>query len=138
MGRRVEHPAQPVPPRGSATQWRSSSHSGSRRHTGFPSWPRTTSATGSTADSYLVTLHVNAPVDEEYGWVTDFADIAEAFRPTLERLDHHYLNEIDGLENPTTEILARWIWREVAPRLPHMSQVSIAETCTSGCVYRGE
>ena len=88
--------------------------------------------------SYQVTLHVDAPVDEEYGWVTDFADIAEAFRPTLDRLDHHYLNEVDGLENPTTEILARWIWREVAPRLSHLSQVSIAETCTSGCVYRGE
>jgi 6-pyruvoyltetrahydropterin/6-carboxytetrahydropterin synthase len=88
--------------------------------------------------SYAVTLHVDAPVDEEYGWVIDFADIEEAFRPTLDRLDHHYLNEIDGLENPTTEILARWIWKEVAPRLPHLSQVAIAETCTSGCVYRGE
>ena len=58
-------------------------------------------------------------------------------QPVLDRLDHYYLNEIPGLENPTSELLARWIWDRVAPSLPELSQVVVHETCTSGCVYRG-
>jgi 6-pyruvoyltetrahydropterin/6-carboxytetrahydropterin synthase len=58
--------------------------------------------------------------------------------PVLDRLDHYYLNEIAGLENPTSEILARWIWERLATSLPELSQVVVRETCTSGCVYRGE
>jgi 6-pyruvoyltetrahydropterin/6-carboxytetrahydropterin synthase len=58
--------------------------------------------------------------------------------PVLGRLDHYYLNEIEGLENPTSEILARWIWEQLADTLPDLSQVVVRETCTSGCVYRGE
>ena len=61
-----------------------------------------------------------------------------AFNPILERLDHYYLNEIQGLENPTSENLARWIWRELEPTLPQLSEVEIRETCTSGCIYRGD
>jgi 6-pyruvoyltetrahydropterin/6-carboxytetrahydropterin synthase len=59
-------------------------------------------------------------------------------QPVLDRLDHYYLNEIPGLENPTSELLARWIWDRVAPSLPELSQVVVNETCTSGCVYRGD
>jgi 6-pyruvoyltetrahydropterin/6-carboxytetrahydropterin synthase len=58
--------------------------------------------------------------------------------PTLDVLDHHYLNEIDGLENPTSEVLAQWIWERLTPALPELSQVIVRETCNSGCVYRGE
>jgi len=87
--------------------------------------------------SFQVALHVRGEVDEELGWCMDFADVAAAFKPVWERLDHHYLNEIDGLENPTSENLARWIWREVAPALPGLSKVVVRETCTSGCVYEG-
>jgi len=58
--------------------------------------------------------------------------------PVLARLDHYYLNEIDGLENPTSEILAQWIWDQLVDTLPDLSQVVVRETCTSGCVYRGE
>lgn len=87
--------------------------------------------------SFRVTLHVEGPVGADSGWVMDFADLTEAFRPTWERLDHHYLNEIPGLENPTSEVLARWIWNELKPGLPGLVQVSVRETCTSGCVYRG-
>ncbi|MFZ8976622.1 MAG: 6-pyruvoyl trahydropterin synthase family protein, partial [Pseudohongiellaceae bacterium] len=53
------------------------------------------------------------------------------------RLDHYYLNEIKGLENPTSENLARWIWDRLQPALPQLSAVEIRETCTSGCIYRG-
>jgi len=59
-------------------------------------------------------------------------------KPLLDRLDHYYLNEIEGLANPTSEVLARWIWERLAPMMPELSQVVVRETCNSGCVYRGE
>jgi 6-pyruvoyltetrahydropterin/6-carboxytetrahydropterin synthase len=58
--------------------------------------------------------------------------------PLLEVLDHYYLNDIEGLENPTSEVLARWIWGRLSDPLPELSQVTVRETCTSGCLYRGE
>ena len=87
--------------------------------------------------SFRVTLFVEAPIDEHAGWVMDFGDIKEAFKPILDRLDHFYLNEIPGLENPTSENLARWIWQRLKPRLPQLSKIIASETCTSGCIYRG-
>jgi len=87
--------------------------------------------------SFKVTLHVRGEVDERLGWFMDFGDLDTAFRPTYEQLDHHYLNEIPGLENPTSENLARWIWERVVPALPGLSKVVVRETCTSGCVYEG-
>ncbi|WP_207061918.1 6-carboxytetrahydropterin synthase QueD [Motiliproteus sp. SC1-56] len=88
--------------------------------------------------SFRVQIHVSGEVDAHTGWIMDFADIKAAFKPIYERLDHHYLNEIEGLENPTSEVLARWIWAELKPSLPQLSQILIQETCTSGCVYRGD
>ncbi|MCY1061264.1 6-carboxytetrahydropterin synthase QueD [Nannocystis sp. SCPEA4] len=88
--------------------------------------------------SFFVEIHVEGPVGERSGWVLDFADIAAAWQPLHALLDHNYLNEIEGLENPTSELLARWIWRRMLPTLPGLSQVVIRETCTSGCIYRGE
>lgn len=87
--------------------------------------------------SFRVELHVNGAVDAHSGWVMDFADVKAAFQPLFERLDHQYLNEIAGLENPTSENLARWIWSELKVSLPQLSKVVIHETCTSGCVYEG-
>ena len=88
--------------------------------------------------SYHVTIFVDGPIGPETGWIMDFADIKTAFSPILDQLDHRFLNDIEGLENSTTEILARWIWSKLKPRLPQLSQVSIRETCTSGCIYRGD
>jgi len=88
--------------------------------------------------SFHVRLVVEGPVAAHTGWVMDFADLTAAFRPVRERLDHRYLNEIAGLENPTSENIACWIWRELAPSLPMLSEVEVRETCTAGCVYRGE
>ena len=76
-------------------------------------------------------------VDDHLGWVMDFADVKAAFEPLFQRLDHHYLNDVPGLENPTSENLARWIWRELEPALPQLSKVVVHETCTSGAVYEG-
>lgn len=87
--------------------------------------------------SYRVTVHFDGDVDADAGWVTDFADIRCAINPVIAQLDHYYLNEIAGLENPTSEVVAMWIWDRVVPVLPQLSQVSVRETCTSGCNYRG-
>lgn len=88
--------------------------------------------------SYRVRIFIEGDPDPRRGWIVDFADIATAFEPLRLRLDHYYLNEIDGLENPTTEALARWIWARLQPALPTLSRVEVGETCTSGCVYRGD
>jgi 6-pyruvoyltetrahydropterin/6-carboxytetrahydropterin synthase len=88
--------------------------------------------------SFRVALHVTGPVEPESGWLMDFAELKEGFTPLYDRLDHHYLNEIEGLENPTSENIARWIWDHLKPVLPQLSQVVVQETCTSGAVYRGE
>ncbi len=86
--------------------------------------------------SFLIRLWLNGEMGTQSGWVMDFADVKKLFSPIHERLDHHYLNDIPGLENPTSENLAIWIWRELKPQLGELSAVEIKETCTSGCVYR--
>ena len=87
--------------------------------------------------SFKIEVHVSGDVDPIAGWVQDFADLAAAFAPLHARLDHHYLNDIEGLENPTSENLAIWIWRELAPSLPGLRKIVVQETCTSGCCYEG-
>ena len=87
--------------------------------------------------SFLIRIEVEGPVGTDSGWVMDFAKIADAFNPILAQLDHYYLNEIPGLENPTSEVLARWIWNKLYPQLTELSTIEIRETCTSGCVYNG-
>jgi 6-pyruvoyltetrahydropterin/6-carboxytetrahydropterin synthase len=88
--------------------------------------------------SFRAEIHVRGEVDARLGWVTDFAEIARAFEPLHKQLDHSFLNEIEGLENPTSEHLARWIWDRLVLALPGLCRVVIRETCTSGCSYAGE
>lgn len=88
--------------------------------------------------SFRVEVHVRGAVGSETGWVMDFAEVKEAFQPLFDQLDHHYLNEVEGLQNPTSENLARWIWQRLRPSLPMLSKVIINETCTSGCTYEGD
>jgi 6-pyruvoyltetrahydropterin/6-carboxytetrahydropterin synthase len=87
--------------------------------------------------SFRVELHVRGPVDPRLGWVMDFAEVKQAFDPLFQRLDHNYLNDVPGLDNPTSENLARWIWRELKPALPLLARVVVHETCTSGASYDG-
>ena len=87
--------------------------------------------------SFRIEIHVAGEPDPQLGWVMDFADIKQAFAPVFDALDHRYLNEIDGLENPTSENLAAWIWSKLKPDLPLLSRVVVHETCTSGCAYSG-
>lgn len=88
--------------------------------------------------SFKIEIYASGEVGEESGWIMDFADIKCAFQPLYDRLDHNYMNEIKGLENPTSENLARWIWENLIADLPELSKVIVRETCTSGCVYKGE
>jgi 6-pyruvoyltetrahydropterin/6-carboxytetrahydropterin synthase len=86
--------------------------------------------------SFRCELHVQGPLDSQ-GWVLDFADLKRAWVPLDAILDHAYLNDVPGLENPTCEVLARWIWERLALSLPGLCAIVVRETCTSGCVYRG-
>jgi 6-pyruvoyltetrahydropterin/6-carboxytetrahydropterin synthase len=88
--------------------------------------------------SFRVEIRLRGTVDEEVGWVRDFADLKTAFEPLFAMLDHSYLNDIEGLDNPTSENIARWIWARLAPELPEMHQITVAETCTAGCSYHGD
>lgn len=103
----------------------------------LPHLPETHKCRRLHGHSFQVEIVVTGDVDPSFGWVMDYADVKAAFKPLWERLDHYYLNEVKGLENPTSENLAIWIWNELKPRLPLLSEVVVAETCTAKCVYRG-
>ena len=87
--------------------------------------------------SFQVEVHVAGTPGLESGWVMDFADIATAWQPIHDALDHRYLNDVEGLENPTSEVLAEWIWDRLTGTLPGLSEIVVEETCTSGCRYTG-
>ncbi|HET7930541.1 MAG TPA: 6-carboxytetrahydropterin synthase QueD [Rhodanobacteraceae bacterium] len=87
--------------------------------------------------SFRVEIHVRGEADPHTGWVMDFADIKAAFAPLFEQLDHHYLNDVAGLDNPTSENLARWIFEQLQPSLPALHKIVVHETCTSGAAYSG-
>ena len=89
--------------------------------------------------SFLVTIRVDGMVDESVGWVVDFALISKAMRPIIDQLDHQYLNEIPGLDNPTSENIAKWIWDHVVTsNIIIPISVSVSETCTTRCEYYGQ
>jgi len=88
--------------------------------------------------SYKVDLTLEGPVDPETGFVIDFFELERVFAPLLARLDHHYLNEIEGLENPTVEVIAMWIWRHTRPALPMLSRVVVHETPDCRAEYDGD
>src|SRR6266704_1948695 len=88
--------------------------------------------------SFNVEIIISGNCDPMLGWVMDYAEISEAFKPIGATLDHFYLNELPGLENPTSENIVVWIWMEVKPRLPLLKEVVVAETFSARCIYRGE
>lgn len=87
--------------------------------------------------SFRGIIYVRGDIDPRTGWIMDFADIKARFEPLYRQLDHNYLNDIEGLENPTSEVLARWIWTRLKPSLPQLARVIVHETCTSGAIYEG-
>lgn len=88
--------------------------------------------------SYRVELILEGPVDPGTGFVADFLAIEAAFKPLLERLDHHYLNDIEGLENSTAENIAVWIWDGIKPDLPLLASVIVFETEDCWAEYTGK
>lgn len=88
--------------------------------------------------SFRVDVIVEGEVPEEKGYLVDYADIKRAIEPVRARLDHYVLNEVEGLENPTSEMIARWVFDRLEPALPILAEVVVHETCTSRCHYRGE
>jgi 6-pyruvoyltetrahydropterin/6-carboxytetrahydropterin synthase len=87
--------------------------------------------------SFRIEVHVSGEPGEDSGWVMDFADLRAAFQPLFDALDHRCLNDIEGLDNPTSEVLAKWVWQRLSPGLPGLSKVVVQETCNAGCVYTG-
>ena len=88
--------------------------------------------------SFRIEVYVCGEVQRPTGWVMDFAEINSKFQPLFEQLDHYCLNQVPGLENPTSENLARWIWQRLKPELPGLSKIIVRETCSAGCIYEGE
>lgn len=87
--------------------------------------------------SFRFSVTVVGPANQQTGFLMDFAEVDDIVRPVLARLDHYYLNEVEGLENPTSEILAAWLWQKIAARLPLITKITVAETCDARIVYRG-
>jgi 6-pyruvoyltetrahydropterin/6-carboxytetrahydropterin synthase len=87
--------------------------------------------------SFKIELAIAGPIDPETGWFIDYQEMFDAWEPLHEQLDHNYLNEVAGLENPTSEILCGWIWERIKPKLPALSKVVVHETCVARCEYTG-
>jgi 6-pyruvoyltetrahydropterin/6-carboxytetrahydropterin synthase len=87
--------------------------------------------------SFRFDVIVEGEVDPAKGYLIDYGDIKTATAPIVKRLDHYYLNEIQGLSNPTSENIAKWLWEQLKPVVPALSSIVVHETCTSTCKYSG-
>ena len=87
--------------------------------------------------SFRIELTVAGPVNEATGWFIDYGELDQAWDPIYQEVDHNFLNEVKGLENPTSENLARWLWERLKKKLPALAAVTVFETCDARCVYRG-
>jgi 6-pyruvoyltetrahydropterin/6-carboxytetrahydropterin synthase len=87
--------------------------------------------------SFKFEIHVAGPVNDKTGWLIDFGELDEVVMPLVGRLDHYYLNEIEGLANPTSEVLAKWLFDRIRPTIPQLVAVTLYETCDARCIYRG-
>ena len=87
--------------------------------------------------SFKIIISVEGQIDEQSGFVTDFQEIEDAFNPINEILDHSYLNDIEGLSNPTSENICIWIWNKIESSIPNICEIEIKETDSTGCKYKG-
>jgi 6-pyruvoyltetrahydropterin/6-carboxytetrahydropterin synthase len=88
--------------------------------------------------SFKFEIHIQGPVDARTGWFIDYGVLDEIVNPLVARLDHYYLNEVEGLENPTSEVLAHWLYHRIREKLPALAAVTVHETCDARCTYWGE
>jgi 6-pyruvoyltetrahydropterin/6-carboxytetrahydropterin synthase len=87
--------------------------------------------------SFRFDVVVSGDVDPKLGYLIDFGEIKKVTDPLIQRLDHYYLNDIEGLSNPTSENLARWLYDRLKPHIPILAAIIVYETCTSACEYGG-
>lgn len=87
--------------------------------------------------TYHLTVFMEGEPNKEFGWIIDFADIKKVIKPIIDSIDHKVLNNIDGLENPTCEEIAIWLWNKIKPELPLLSKIQLNETPTTGVIYEG-
>ena len=104
---------------------------------GLPTFPEGHKCRRLHGHSYRFDVVIEGQVQQDTGYLIDYAEISKAVSPLLAKLDHFYLNQVEGLSNPTSENLARWIWDRLKPKLPMLVAVVLHETCTSACEYRG-
>ncbi len=104
----------------------------------LPNVPPTHKCARMHGHTYKVRITLEGPLDPVLGWVQDFADIKKVWKPLEEQLDHNLLNDIPGLENPTAEWIAVWIWEKLASALPQLHRIDVFETPTSGVSYFGK
>lgn len=88
--------------------------------------------------TFRIQVYIQGSIDTQSGWIMDFASLDEQLQALRLEIDHRVLNDIPGLENPTTELLARWLWQRLQPGLPGLSRIVLSENPHSGCVYSGE
>lgn len=87
--------------------------------------------------SFKIILTLKGEVDVKWGWVMDYHEITKVMDPILKELDHRLLNEVHGLENPTSELLAKWIFDRVIKEIKILTEVNISETPNTECIFRG-
>ncbi|HZX57202.1 MAG TPA: 6-carboxytetrahydropterin synthase QueD [Mucilaginibacter sp.] len=87
--------------------------------------------------TYRLTVFIDGKLLEPEGWVIDYGDLKANLKPVIDLLDHHCLNEVPGLENPTSEVLAVWLWNKIKPVLPGLIKIELNETASSGVIYEG-
>ena len=104
----------------------------------IPNLPKTHPCHHIHGHSFKIIISVKGPVNKQNGFVTDFQDIDDAFSPFKKELDHSYLNDIEGLQNPTSENICIWIWDKIQSSLPNIYKIEIKETDSTGCIYKGE
>ena len=86
--------------------------------------------------SFKVRISVDGPINE-MGWVMDFSELKEICSPHINELDHSFLNDVVGLDNPTSENIAIWLWEKISKDLQGLYSIEVKETCNSGCLYFG-
>jgi 6-pyruvoyltetrahydropterin/6-carboxytetrahydropterin synthase len=104
----------------------------------LPSFPEGHKCRRLHGHSFRFDVVVEGEVPPEKGYLVDYGDIKKVTDPIVARLDHYYLNDIEGLQNPTSENISKWLWDALKPLLPLLSAIIVHETCTSTCHYAGK
>jgi len=104
----------------------------------LPNVPETHKCRTIHGHTYQLTVFIEGGLDEHLGWVIDFSDMKNVIGDVIELVDHKFLNNIEGLENPTCELLAVWLWDKIKPSIPMLQRIELNETPTSGVIYVGK